>query len=80
MKNAEKSKIRHRLSMLENLVLRSCEEMKQLHDDLSKEDDSSKNSQIAYECLVSVSEAWTRISYARLKANELEALKKEKKQ
>ena len=80
MTNAEKSKVRHRLSMLAHLVERSCREMKELHDDLSKEDDSSKNSQIVFESLQILSDAWTNVSYTHMITNKLEVVKKEKKQ
>lgn len=78
MKNAEKSKVRHRLSMLESLVYRSCKELSQLLDDVRKQHDSSNNSDIIQECLQNLSEAWTRVGYARVKTNDLEVTKKEK--
>jgi len=80
MKNSEKSKIRHRLSMLENLVYRSWIELKELHDDLSKDDDSEKNCQIVYVCMHELSWAWRRVADAKEKTNDLEVIKKEKRQ
>jgi len=79
MKNAKKSKIRHRLSMLESLIYRSWIELKELHDDLSKDDDSEKNCEIVYACMHDLSWAWRRVADASVKTNDLEVTKKEKR-
>ncbi len=78
MTNAKKSKVRHTLLMLESLVYRSCKEFSELLDDVRKQNNFTNNSDIIQECLQNLSEAWTRVGYARVKTNDLEVIKKEK--